>query len=84
MLNRDSILWWLLIIGSIAGYLATVPPPTEWSWAQSMNAVVVIAGLMAAKLSGSGLAGSQTPSSDTKPILGGLLTVYKGSKGDTA
>lgn len=77
MLNRDSILWWLVIIGSVAGYLATVPPPTQWTWAQSMNAIVVICGLVAAKFSGSGLAGNLTPPADRTTALGGLLSVYK-------
>jgi uncharacterized membrane protein YeaQ/YmgE (transglycosylase-associated protein family) len=77
MFNRDSILWWIVIIGSVAGYLATVPPPTAWTWGQSMNAVVVICGLLGAKLSGSGLAGNATPSADKTTALGGLLSVYK-------
>jgi hypothetical protein len=80
MFNRDSLLWWLVVIGSVAGYFATLPAPTLWSWAQWMNAVVVVTGLVAAKLSGSGLAGNTTPAVDKTTALGGLLSVYKPGK----
>jgi len=75
-MTRDSWGLVLVIIASIAGYFATLPPPLEWTWAQWMNFVVFVAGLIATKLSGSGLASSTTPKEDTKTILGGLFTVY--------
>jgi hypothetical protein len=77
MLNRDSVVWWLLMFGAVFGYLATLPNPLTWEYAQWMNALVVIIGIIAAKLSGSGLAGNNTPERDSRAALGGLLQVYK-------
>lgn len=80
MLTRDSWVLVLIIIGAVAGYLVTLPPPVDWSWAQWMNCVVFVSGLIAAKLSGSGLAGANTPPKDTTTTLGGLLSVYRKRK----
>jgi hypothetical protein len=50
-MTRDS-LWfsWLAVIGGLAGYLATGPSPLTWDWPHWMQAVVVLTGLIAAKL----------------------------------
>lgn len=48
--TRDAWVWCLLIAGSVFGYLATTPAPTEWSWTQWMNALVVIVGIVAGYL----------------------------------
>lgn len=78
MLNRDSIIWFLLIMGSIAGYFATLPSPMVWTYEQWMNAIVVLTGIIAAQLSGSKLAGNLTPPEKMKTILGGLVAINKG------
>jgi len=62
MPTRDSMVWWLLMIGAVVGYLATVPVPSSWSYEQWMNAVLVIIGIVAGKLATSPLAG--TPKDD--------------------
>lgn len=56
-MNRDSILWWVLIIGAVLGYMATLPPPTEWDYKQWLNAAVSIIGIIAAKMATSPLPG---------------------------
>ena len=77
MINRDSFVLVLVILGSIAGYFATLPPPWEWPWAQWMNFVVFASGLIAAKLSASILSGNDTAQSRQTPALGGLLQITK-------
>lgn len=55
-MTRDS-LWfsWLAVAGGFAGYLATGGSPASWDWAHWMQAVVVLTGLIAAKLGSSPL-----------------------------
>jgi hypothetical protein len=33
-LNRDSALLWLMACAAALGYLATMPPPMEWTYQQ--------------------------------------------------
>ena len=73
MITRDSWILVLVIVGSIAGYFATLPNPLLWEWAQWMNFVVFVSGLVAAKLSTSQLAGEKTPIADSRLALGGIL-----------
>jgi len=73
MITRDSWILVLVIVGSIAGYFATLPNPLLWEWAQWMNFVVFVSGLIAAKLSTSQLAGEKTPIADSRLALGGIL-----------
>ena len=75
MITRDSWILVLLLVGSIAGYFATLPNPLTWAWAQWMNCLVVVTGLIAAKLSTSTLAGEKTPLADSRLALGGILKV---------
>lgn len=56
-LSRDSLLWWLIIFGAVVGYLATLPAPVTWTWAQWMQALTAVIGIVAAKLSTSPLSG---------------------------
>jgi len=77
MINRDSTIWVLLIFGSIIGYLATLPNPMTWTYEQMMNALVVLIGILSAKLSASNLAGNLTPPNKVDTILGGLVQVNK-------
>ena len=49
--TRDSILFsWLAVVVGLAGYLATGPNPQTWDFAHWMQAVVVVGGLIGAKL----------------------------------
>ena len=73
MITRDSWILVLVIVGSVAGYFATLPNPLLWEWAQWMNFVVFVSGLIAAKLSTSQLAGEKTPIADSRLALGGIL-----------
>ena len=58
MFTRDSMLWTLLIIGAGAAYLATMPAPWLWTWAQWMATVAALVGIVAAKLDTSPLKGA--------------------------
>lgn len=50
-MSRDSIWFsWLAVIGGLAGYLATGPSPVGWDFTHWMQAIVVLVGLIAAKL----------------------------------
>lgn len=73
MITRDSWILTLVIVGSIAGYFSTLPPPWTWPWAQLMNFIVFVSGLVAAKLSTSKLAGENTPTADSRLAFGGIL-----------
>jgi hypothetical protein len=73
VLTRDSWVLTLVIIGSIAGYFATLPNPLQWEWAQWMNFIVYVAGLIAAKLSTSALASHRTPPSESTIALAGFV-----------
>ena len=56
-LSRDSMLWSLMIIGSMVGYLASMPPPLDWNWSQWMASTAALVGILAGKLATSPLAG---------------------------
>jgi hypothetical protein len=73
MITRDSLILSLVVLGSVAGYFATLPTPWLWDWAQWMNCIVFTSGLIAAKLSSSMLAGANTPQRETYRAWGGLL-----------
>lgn len=56
ILTRDSILFsWLAVVVGLAGYLATGPNPLLWDFAHWMQAIVVLGGLVSAKLGSSPL-----------------------------
>jgi hypothetical protein len=61
--NRDSVLWWLVIIGALATYLAAMPPPLTWTWAQWMATLAAVVSTVAGKMGSSPLAGAPTTSS---------------------
>ncbi len=60
-LTRDSVIWTFVILAASATYLATMPPPTVWTWAQWCQTVAVLAGIVAGKLSTSPLRGENDP-----------------------
>ena len=55
--TRDSIAWTLIIIGGAFGYLATMPAPLDWTWAQWMQTLATITMTAAGKLAVSPLKG---------------------------
>ena len=52
-------MWWLVIVGAAATYLAQMPTPTMWTWAQWMQTVAAIAATVAGKLATSPLPGKE-------------------------
>lgn len=60
-MTRDSILWWIVIVGAAATYLATMPEPWQWTWAQWMQTVAALAATVAGKLATSPLKGAAKP-----------------------
>lgn len=73
MPSRDSILWWLLMAGSVLGYLSNAPAPATWDWAQWMQALSALVGIVAAKLATSPLAGERKSGVDPSRFVGLLL-----------
>lgn len=72
-MTRDSWLWWMLMLGSVFGYLATAPPPIDWTWQQGCNAAVVVLGILAGYLRQSPLKKSEDGSYVTPPPVAVLL-----------
>jgi hypothetical protein len=68
ILTRDSIILTLVIVGSIAGYLALGPSPATWTWQQWMQAVVTISGILAGKLATSPLPSKSDAERVTLPV----------------
>lgn len=57
-MNRDSLLWWIVIAGAVFTYMASMPSPMEWTWNQWMASGAAMAGIIAGKLSTSPLKGA--------------------------
>lgn len=57
-MNRDSVVWWLVILGAYCAYLATMPPPLDWTWTQWMQTIASLAATTAGKLATSPLKGA--------------------------
>jgi hypothetical protein len=62
--NRDSVLWLLVLAGSVLTYLANAPAPITWTWAQWMQALSALVGIVAGWLRSSPLRGAQRPDDD--------------------
>jgi hypothetical protein len=58
-LTRDSALLWLAMAAAALTYLAAMPPPTEWTYAQWMQTLATGAFGAAGKLMSSPLAHSK-------------------------
>ena len=58
MVTRDSLIWWLLIAGSVLTYLAQAPDPRTWTYQQTIQALAAMVGIIAGKLASSPLAGA--------------------------
>lgn len=68
MLTRDSLLWFLLIAGSVLGYLVTVPPPWDWTYTQALNALIVVIGIVSGYLRSSPLPGAHDDDTVHLPV----------------
>jgi hypothetical protein len=64
MITRDSWVLTILIVGGALGYLATLPPPTEWTWAQWCNALATVLMTVASKFATSPLRGDPKAPAD--------------------
>jgi hypothetical protein len=88
-MTRDSLLWWLVIIAAVGAYLATMPAPTEWTWAQWCQTIAALAATIAGKLSTSPLPGSSDAPKDARITPGtvakyGAILMLAGSLGWSA
>lgn len=78
MPSRDSVVWWLVLAGSVLAYLANSPAPVTWSWAQWMQALAALVGIVAGYLRSSPLPGNKPSEPDgpmTPPRMAVLLLV---------
>ena len=62
MFTRDSLLWWLGILGAVIVYLSNAAPPSQWSWNDWMQALAFVVATLSGKLATSPLPGA--PKSD--------------------
>lgn len=60
-MTRDSIIWWLAIAGAVLTYLAAAPPPTQWTYAEWVQALAFVVATISGKL-----ATSPLPSAEDK------------------
>jgi hypothetical protein len=58
MLTRDSIFWWLGIIGAVLVYLGNADSPATWSWNDWMQTLAFVVATISGKLATSPLKGS--------------------------
>lgn len=56
-LTRDSLVFYAMAVAAAAGFLATMPPPTDWSYAQWMQVIAAAALWAIGKLQTSPLKG---------------------------
>ena len=61
-MTRDSMYLTLIAIAAAGAYLASMPPPIEWTWAQWCQTIAAGAMWAAAKLSTSPLKGEKKES----------------------
>lgn len=58
-MTRDSVLWWLLIVGGVLAYLSQSPSPTTWSYPEWIKALSMLVSTVAGKLATSPLPGAE-------------------------
>lgn len=58
MPTRDSIVWWLGIVGGLIVYLAAAAPPTQWDYYAWLQFAGVVIATVSGKLATSPLAGA--------------------------
>ena len=59
MLTRDSLMLWLGLAIAVVGYLSSSKPPTEWSYAEWIQASAFILAWVSGKLATSPLKGEK-------------------------
>jgi hypothetical protein len=74
-MNRDNVAWTFVILGAIASYFATMPPISDWTWAQWWQVIAAVTAIIAGKLSTSPLPGA---SSDSRITESELAKIQKG------
>lgn len=57
-MTRDNVLWTLTMVAAVCGYLALGTSPATWTFQLWMQHLVVLCGIVAAKLGNSPLASS--------------------------
>lgn len=57
MLTRDSYVLWLGLAVAVVGYLSTMPAPTEWAYAEWVQAAAFVLAWVSGKLAHSPLKG---------------------------
>lgn len=68
MFTRDSIVWWLAIIGAIVTYLiGSGKPPTDWNYGEWLQAVAFIIATVSGKLATSPLPHSEEGAAKITP-----------------
>ena len=78
MINRDSLMFWLLLAVAVVGYLTTAgKPPTQWGYMEWLQAVSFVLAWVTGKLMGSPLAGNTTSPERQTPVLAGLVSLTK-------
>lgn len=56
-MTRDSIVWWLAILGALVTYLSTSEPPTAWSYQDWIQFIAAVIATVSGKLATSPLPG---------------------------
>lgn len=59
MFTRDSVVWWLAILGAIATYLGSTTTPTDWDYRQWIQAGAFLVATLSGKLATSPLPHSE-------------------------
>jgi hypothetical protein len=59
MITRDSMTLWLGLLIAVFGYLGAAKPPTEWSYAEWIQAAAFILAWVSGKLATSPLKGDK-------------------------
>jgi hypothetical protein len=60
MLNRDSILWYLIVLGAVLAYLQSTESPADWHYDDWIKAASFVVATIAGKLSSSPLPGAKS------------------------
>lgn len=58
-LTRDSLVLTLGVLASVLAYLMVAPPPTEWSYAETLKFLSVLVGIGLSRLQSSPLPGGK-------------------------
>lgn len=53
--TRDSVVWWLAVLGAIMTYLIASPPPVDWTYHDWLRSLAMVVSTLAGKLATSPL-----------------------------